>query len=84
MWSGYFVDSKKQIVGPSGPTGFYLDEDEYILKNGRKIDVYIEDGRFYKAHRWLLLFTAYSPTGHSLDVSGKIMGDPDSLPWRTE
>ncbi len=82
--TGYLVDSNRQIIGYFGPTGFLLNEDDYIIKDGREIGVYIEDGYFFKAGPWLWFFTVYSRTGHTLASDGKVMGDSASLPWRSE
>ena len=80
QYSGYFIDSNNQVVGPSGLTGFFLNQDEYLTRDNQEIGVYVEDGHFYKSSRWLKFLTTYKPTGHTLDKDGKIFGDPDFPP----
>jgi hypothetical protein len=78
--TGFFVDANQQISGPIGITGFQIDGDGYLLRDGRRTGVFVEDSYFFKPGRLLRFLSGQ--TGHKLEVDGKILGDPFLLPWQ--
>lgn len=79
--TGFYFNTNKQLIGPSGAINIFLDEDLYLIKNNKRINVYIDGDLFFKANKFLFFFKSFCPTGHSLNSEGEILGDTKNLPW---
>lgn len=79
--TGYFIDSKRRIVGPEGPTNYELNGEDELFFQGAMTDVYIENGHFFRCRKRFWIFGCCSPTGHKVLAGGKISGNGKKLPW---
>jgi len=82
--TGYYINEREQIWGPSGATGIVVDDGD-LTRNGVALGVFIDANAFFRRDKtWLGFISVFKFTGHLLDDQKQILGLDKTLPWELE